>query len=177
MKKIDAKSSLKSINGFVKNHQIIFLIGVLVLAVYLASISSAAYLDDFTRADLSQHVSNMSCGPDYLNRSESMHGECPGELQCYRDLKDGRVGKNISGSRCVTPTFVERHCGIFESYFTEDSYPPSIGKCYGNDAPLYKYIPVLLNRNNSLDRIFNTDRNGTELIRSHGLELAVETEN
>lgn len=152
--------------------------GVLLLGfLYLVSVSSVASVNDATRADLSQHVSNISCGPEPLNQSESFQVECPGKLECYGDLKDSRVGKNISGSRCVTPTFVERHCGIFESYFTEDSYPPSIGKCYGTDAPLYKYIPELLNQKNLLDRIFNTNRNGTELIRSHGLELAAETEN
>lgn len=157
-------------------------VAVLVLAAftYLGSGAMIAAVNDATRADLSKHVSNRTCSGD---------DACPGVLRCYggsydpdpekRHFDADRVGANISGPRCVTPTYVERHCGIFEYWNgRSDGGVHYLGPCFPS-GQRHSYGPIdyatrVLTADDLFDRIFNTDRNGTERIRSHNLQLATE---
>jgi hypothetical protein len=135
-------------------------------------------VNDATRADLSKHVSNKSCGLE--------KGRCPGALECingrYSSNQSGfledRVGVNISGARCVTPLYKERACGLFEWTIHSESWPGYRGTCTSyTDLQKFgpsDYLTRLLEEDNLYDRIFNTDRNGTKMIRNHGLTLAKE---
>jgi hypothetical protein len=149
---------------------------VLILAgmFYILSSPLVSTVNDATRADLSQHVSAKSCGVEIVNDTES-HSTCPGNLKCYRSIDEERVGEDISGPRCVTSTFVDRHCGLYEVGISNMTSPPAI-RCSPLHLSLLDYIKKPLEEENLYDRIFNTNRNGTELIHSYGLKLAVEME-
>ena len=155
-------------------------VAAIVLALFLGiswlfSGSFVTFMNDATKADLSRHVSDKSCGVGASSEAE-YHATCPGELRCFGSLSDEQIGANISGTRCVTPAYVEHHCGIYEGTISNLTLPPNIGCHPGTFSPS-DYVTELLEEDNLYERIFNTNRNGTELIRSHGLELAAETEN
>ncbi len=165
-------------NRVSRKHVGIFII--LLLVSGYVSVSAVERVNDATRADLAKHVSNKSCTGDDM---------CPGELRCYQgsyDLNPGkrrfdvdRVGVNLSEPRCVTPTYVERHCGLFEYWNGRSAGGVHyMGPCYSYSerhsfGPI-NYVTRLLNEDDPYDRVFNTDRNGEERIRSHDLTLAVE---
>jgi hypothetical protein len=152
-------------------------IGVVLLMIgHLGSGYVIATVNDATRADLSLHVSNKSCAGD---------GQCPGKMACHygsydpepdeRRFNSSRVGTTITEPRCVTATYVEHHCGIFEYWNGRASAGVHyIGPCFPyTDRPSYgpiNYIKTLMNEDNLYDRIFNTDRNGGETIRTHNLK-------
>jgi len=142
---------------------------------WLVSEPFTALMNDVTRADLSQHVSNKSCGIGVSSKAE-YHASCPGKLKCYGSLNDERIGVNTSGLRCVTPIYVEHHCGIYEGTISNSTLPLNIG-CRSVKLSPTEYLTKLIEEDNLYERIFNTNRNGTELIRSQGLELAAGTEN
>ncbi len=138
-------------------------------------------VNDATRANLSKQVSNLPCGPT-VSESGQRHAECPGTLKCYQGPIDPngpsfdsqRVGVTINGPRCVTPVYVEHYCGIWEGAPESDVYPSHIGPCIDRSLSPIGYITALLNEDNLYGRITNPDQNGAELIRSHGLKLAIE---
>lgn len=186
MKKLSDVVSLKENIGIDSSNRRLTAIAILITVIivtttHLTSGIIINGLNDATRADLSKHVSNLPCGPEYQAVDDGLHEECPGELQCYRGpvlgkytFKTDRVGANISGARCVTPTYVEHHCGIYEGAPTTDSYPPHVATCGASSLSFTDYIAQLREEDNLYGRFFNTDRNGTERIRSHGLKLAKE---
>jgi len=149
----------------------VLLLGVLIFFASFPHIIGA--VNTVTRADLSQHVSNKTCGLQ-LNAS------CPGTLECFTDFNVSRVGTNITGGRCVTPAYTTRYCGIFAANIRHTSEPPSMGPCfshtdrYGTGPTDYKDALIDVNL---YDRVFNTDQNGPDLIRRHKLALAAEDQN
>jgi len=162
-------------------------IGILLVLITAASAVAYSFSDplieqvnDTTRANLSEQVSNMPCGPGAPNRTRE--SVCPGDLECYRGPinTDGpsfdreRVGVNISGGRCVTPTYIEHYCGIWEGAPKSTGYPPFLGPCIDRSLSPIGYITALLDEDNLYGRITNPDQNGAELIRSHGLKLAIK---
>ncbi len=73
----------------------------------------------------------MPCGSGYPAVGEAPGEYCPGELECFQGPSGGnysfdseRLGVDISGARCVTPTYVERYCGIFEGRKILESFHP-----------------------------------------------------
>jgi archaellum component FlaF (FlaF/FlaG flagellin family) len=153
---------------------------ILLILGYLGYGTVTHTINDATRVNVSEHVSNIPCGSAYNVVGEG--DDCPGELKCFEGPSDGnynfdseRLGANVSGARCVTPTYVERYCGIFEGRRVLETYPPNI-ECGSlvSSTPYLAPIKVLYNEPDLLNRVFNTDRDGVERIRSHGLKLAIE---
>jgi hypothetical protein len=141
---------------------------ILATAIYFVSGAFVEAANNATRADLSQHVSNKPCGPVFSNNS------CPGQLKCYSDFDESRVDANIAEPRCVTPTYEDYYCGIFEASFGESSIPPTKGTCVEAERLPHEYIMKLLWEESLYDRMFDTNQNGTKRIHEYGLKLANE---
>ena len=140
--------------------------GIIMVLLILGYMGAVTVVNDMTRADLSQHISTQQCG--VLENSSG----CPGKLQCFSiDSTNDRLpqSQDIPGNRCVTPTYEQLYCGLFATNIRQASLPPGMASCY----PLYNpitNIQTLMEDGDLYDRFFNTNRNGTELIRSYGLE-------
>lgn len=148
---------------------IVILAIVFLATVYAFSNPLVNAVNDATKVDASQHVSNMSCG--------LYSEECPGELECFTDFDEERVGANISGHRCVTPEYDEYHCGIFEVTYDTDIWPSSLDCLSGDYSALEHFMIIgIFLQEDPLKWIFS-HRNGVEMIEEQGLELAKEAEN
>jgi len=64
----------------------VILVLFLGISMWLVSDPFTALMNDATRADLSQHVSNQSCGEGSLSSEAEYHASCSGELKCYGNL-------------------------------------------------------------------------------------------
>ncbi|MFB6187759.1 MAG: hypothetical protein ABEI86_12955, partial [Halobacteriaceae archaeon] len=111
----------------------------LVLILFQASIVDS--INEATRVNASQHVSNLPCGAgQYIT-------QCPGELVCAQGpdgrFRTERAGANVSGARCVTPAYTERYCGILEPPNAFDHETIAILPC-GPDRPLTVLPAILL---------------------------------
>lgn len=140
-------------------------IGIIVVVLISGYIGTVTVVNDMTQAELGQHISSQQCGPP------SNFSGCPGELRCFNinQEENERLSQELFGYRCVTPTFEERYCGLFAWNIQQASAPPGMSPCATEYNPITN-IRTLLEEENLYDRVFNTDRNGTAQIRSHGLE-------
>jgi hypothetical protein len=120
-------------------------------------------INDATRANVSKHVSDMSC----------MSQECPGPLICYKSFNESRLGSNIKGARCVTPDYEEHYCGIFESSFIGLSQPPVMKSCMRSATSPDMHISSVITEDNLIERVWNTDQQ-EKLIYKNNLSLAIE---
>ncbi|WP_414836578.1 hypothetical protein [Candidatus Nanohalococcus occultus] len=103
-------------------------------------------VNKFTRADVSKHVTNISCG---------IGNQCYGSLSCHQGLnwnyRDGnitgfdtdRVNGNITEPRCVKEPYLEDYCGLFETRATLQSWPPSASECREYDSLKRKFAAFL----------------------------------
>lgn len=149
-----------------------FVGAIALIAVYVGFISVT---NNVTRADLSKQISNKTCGALMVNSSSSIDDLCPGGMACFAGGFDrDRVREEIDGARCVTSTFVDHYCGLFESNLRLQSLPPEMGNCQPEYSPI-TVIQRLMNEPDLYGRIFDTNQNGPEIIKSHGLKPVKNT--
>lgn len=163
-----ATALLSALSGHPRALALLGIVASLLVAAFLFQDPIVAEINEATRVDASQHVSNLPCGG------------CPGELECslgvFHPPEDQygftpeRTGADVSGGMCVTPIYNERYCGILQATSRFSGHV----NC-GGPLPL-RYLPEQLwqHRDGLLDRIINTDQRGAAWIREHGLELLAE---
>lgn len=154
------------------SHRRIGIAAAILLAMVAAVLVAPGWINETTRIDASQHVSNLPCGPGQYVTT------CPGELVCASGPDDGfsteRVGVQAEGAYCATPVFEQRYCGILEPPQGFDDLTRSVLQC-GPAQGLLDIVPILLQTDLDLTdlpaRFLNTDGQGAAWIHEQGLEL------
>lgn len=90
------------------------------LVVVLIAAGPVTLINDLTRVDAGEHVSNISCGAG---------SSCPAGMECWSDFEADRIGAEIEGGRCVTPAYVSGYCGLFAAAYTVETDPPAMFGC------------------------------------------------
>lgn len=170
----DIKSQLRNYLDISRNRIYrVFFVLVFILTIFALLIVMLGSLNifsepinDATRANVSKHVSDMSC----------RYEECPGQLICYRSFNESRVGTSIEGARCVTPDYEEHYCGIFEISFIGLSQPPVMKSCMKGPKGPDRHVSSVITEDDLIERVWNTDQE-EKLIYKNNLSLAIESGN
>lgn len=163
-------------------------LGLLAAVTLLVAVAPSAVLtplNDTTRIEASQHVSNLPCGPGQTVQ------QCPGELECVQEpenpdgpdaFREDRVGVDgRADAYCVTPVFEQRYCGLFqprEGTFQSGGIPEIVTTCV-EEYSIMGLVHVLQEDGPLavIDRFIDTGGRGSAWIHEQNLTLLKDDPN